>query len=92
MTTFIHSVEVPPIEPQCRVDDDCSDSLACIAQQCQNPCALYDNCASNAECYVTSHRPVCSCPDGFLGNPNVFCFIGEPKKLLVFFVMFICTH
>ncbi|XP_047739046.1 uncharacterized protein LOC108675679 isoform X4 [Hyalella azteca] len=67
---------VPPIEPECRVNDDCSNELACIELRCQNPCALYDNCASNAECFVNQHRPVCSCPDGYQGNPNVFCFIA----------------
>ena len=65
-----------PPRPECVVDEDCSDRQACIQQRCQDPCALYDNCAPNAECYVTRHRPVCSCPDGYVGNPNIQCFVG----------------
>ncbi|KAK7075251.1 hypothetical protein SK128_022665 [Halocaridina rubra] len=63
-------------KPECFVDDECSDSLACIELQCQDPCALYENCAPNAVCHVTRHRPVCSCPDGYVGNPNIQCIVA----------------
>lgn len=71
------TVELTTPPPECRVDEECSDALACVAQQCKNPCAIYDNCAPNAECHVTRHRPVCSCPDGFVGNPNIQCLVGK---------------
>ena len=68
-------VEISTPEPECRVHEDCADFQACIEQQCQSPCAVYDVCARNAECYVTSHRAVCSCPDGYVGDPNIECIV-----------------
>lgn len=77
--TFIFpaAVEVPTPQPECIVHGECSDNLACIEQRCQDPCAVYDNCAPNAECHVTHHRAVCSCPDGYVGNPYIQCLVGK---------------
>ncbi|KAK8736180.1 hypothetical protein OTU49_004861, partial [Cherax quadricarinatus] len=69
-------VEVSTPQPECLEDERCSDTLACINEHCQDPCALYDNCAPNAECHVIRHRAVCSCPDGYIGNPNIQCLVA----------------
>ncbi|KAK8736183.1 hypothetical protein OTU49_004861, partial [Cherax quadricarinatus] len=70
------SIEVSTPQPECLEDERCSDTLACINEHCQDPCALYDNCAPNAECHVIRHRAVCSCPDGYIGNPNIQCLVA----------------
>lgn len=60
---------VPPVKIGCASDSECSDREACINGQCRNPC----NCGTNAECVIKSHRAICSCVEGFEGNPNIAC-------------------
>lgn len=60
---------VLPIPPGCTRDDDCSSNETCINRMCRNPC----DCGANAQCYVSNHRPICSCQNGFGGNPEVAC-------------------
>lgn len=58
-----------PIPPGCSKDDDCSNNEACINRICRNPC----DCGVNAICEIRNHKPICSCKEGFEGNPNIFC-------------------
>lgn len=60
---------VVPVPPGCVSDDDCSSKEACINRLCRNPC----NCGTNSACFVQNHRPICSCEEGFEGNPNIAC-------------------
>lgn len=60
---------IPPTRIGCASDSECSDKEACINGQCRNPC----NCGTNAECVVKGHRAICSCTEGFEGNPNTAC-------------------
>lgn len=53
----------------CVSDTDCPTDKACVRGYCRDPC----NCALNAECRVRDHRPVCSCKQGFEGNPELHC-------------------
>ncbi|KAG7155062.1 Nidogen-like 1, partial [Homarus americanus] len=70
----------PPIQvlttpkPDCIVDSDCPYHLACINQQCLDPCIHRDVCGFNAECIVTVHTPTCLCSPGYTGNPYVRCY------------------
>lgn len=57
----------------CRFDDSCEDGLACIHKQCQNPCDYPDSCGISALCTTVNHRPRCSCPPGYTGDPNTIC-------------------
>lgn len=86
---FPAAVNVTIPKPECHVHDECSDVLACIEQRCQNPCAVYDNCAHNAECYVTRHRAVCSCADGYIGDPNIQCLVG---KIITHYLIMLHTN
>lgn len=61
------SAQLPP--PSCSTDQDCSAQESCTNRICRNPC----NCGENAECFIRDHRPVCSCRDGFEGNPYRRC-------------------
>lgn len=63
----------PNCRPECVSNSECAGNKACINQKCQNPCP--GACAPNAECYVISHAPRCSCPAGHTGNPSVQCIL-----------------
>lgn len=60
---------VTSVPPGCTSDNDCPSQEACINRICKNPC----NCGLYSSCFVQNHRPICSCEDGFEGNPNVAC-------------------
>ena len=64
---------VAPITAGCDNNDECPEHTACRNRLCINPCAYDDPCASNAICIVTNHNPVCTCPDGYIGDPSISC-------------------
>ena len=68
--------DVEPLEAGCYGDDECPDYNACRNGNCVNPCADY-GCAPLATCRVTAHRPICTCPDGYVGSPRTEC---RPRK------------
>merc|ERR1719350_2689151 len=55
--------------PGCARDDDCPNGAACVNRQCVNPC----DCGSGASCFIENHRPICVCPPGFIGDPQIAC-------------------
>lgn len=59
--------------PDCVVDEECPSWLACISQECEDPC----NCGPNAECRVVNHRPQCLCRPGYEGNAFVECTLSK---------------
>lgn len=64
---------------QCRRDEQCDSSLACMRGKCLNPCQS-KSCGLNAMCSVINHRVTCYCEKGYLGNPldkNTGCFKVE---------------
>jgi len=63
------------IRGECFNDEECSQSLACFDYQCKDPClGPSTSCGSNSECKVSNHGPVCSCPQGYQGDPLSQCF------------------
>ncbi|XP_037079036.1 putative epidermal cell surface receptor [Pollicipes pollicipes] len=55
-------------EKKCRSDGECASDRFCLGGVCFDPCTLLDPCNSslkNGVCRTRSHRPVCSCPQGF---------------------------
>ena len=73
-----HSNLAPPIqEPAlaagCDRNDDCPGYAACRQRLCINPCAEDNPCARTANCKVVNHQAVCTCPDGYIGTPEVDC-------------------
>lgn len=54
---------------ECIVDSDCPNEKACLNGICRDPC----NCGINAECRIKDHKPVCSCKQGYDGNPQLEC-------------------
>ena len=53
----------------CVRDDECEKDSACLNRICMNPC----DCGKGAECFLSNHRPVCQCPEGTVGNPQIEC-------------------
>lgn len=59
--------------PECVTDAECPYNLACRDERCENPC----NCGVGAICNVNNHVAQCSCPPGYVGNPQLGCEIGR---------------
>lgn len=72
----------PPIEsePECRHDTDCPSQLACINNECTNPCIALSPCSTSARCSVLDTMPVrtmiCTCPEGWVPNSEGECKPG----------------
>lgn len=77
--------------PECKSDSECASQLACINQRCQNPCVTSNPCSSTAECTTLQHRPTCSCPQGWAGDPQSHCYKRKyhtyyyPHRFIYFF-------
>lgn len=71
-----------PKKPKpCESDMDCLKSEACYMSVCQDPCEFTNVCASTAKCQAKMHRPICTCPMGYEGNPAIKCFKATPSKI-----------
>ncbi|KAF4530013.1 hypothetical protein B566_EDAN009189 [Ephemera danica] len=60
-----------PESGPCVLNTDCASQYACINSQCRDPCPGV--CGEGARCDVPHHNPVCSCPEGMMGDPFVRC-------------------
>eukprot|EP00095_Tigriopus_kingsejongensis_P004181 maker-scaffold47_size466558-snap-gene-3.38 protein:Tk04181 transcript:maker-scaffold47_size466558-snap-gene-3.38-mRNA-1 annotation:"hypothetical protein TcasGA2_TC011986" len=60
---------------ECTEHNMCSESQACIKFRCLDPCYSLDKepCGVGSNCEVKNHKPICSCPRGFTGDPFVSC-------------------
>lgn len=76
LPTFIGSP--PNCRPECSVNSDCSSNLACIRDKCRDPCP--GSCGISATCNVQNHIPICSCLDGYTGDPFTNCVLSPPKS------------
>lgn len=71
-------VDTPPnCRPECTMSSECSADKACVNLKCQNPCP--GSCGLNSMCNVINHSPICSCRQGFTGDPFTRCF-PIPRK------------
>ncbi|RZC36325.1 hypothetical protein BDFB_000154 [Asbolus verrucosus] len=64
----------PNCRPECTINPECPSNLACIREKCRDPCP--GSCGSGAQCTVINHTPICTCPEGFTGDPFNYC---QPK-------------
>lgn len=67
----------PNCRPECVVSSECSQDKSCINQKCKDPCP--GTCGQNARCHVVNHNPICSCENGFEGDPFFRC-VPRPSK------------
>jgi len=67
----------PNCRAECVSNSECANHLACINQKCQDPCV--GSCGANANCYVVSHTPMCTCMNGYTGDPFTQCVFRECK-------------
>lgn len=69
----------PSCRPECILSSECDLSKACKNNRCINPCDP-GVCGLNARCEVRSHSPMCTCPQGYEGNPFIRCDIIQEDK------------
>lgn len=64
--------------PECVVNPECPRDRACLRNKCRDPCP--GTCGANARCDVVNHIPVCSCPEGYTGDPFSNCRLAPQRK------------
>lgn len=76
----------PNCRPECTINSECSTSQACIQQKCRDPCQ--GSCGIGSLCTVSRHIPICTCPDGYIGDAFTVCTPKPPGMniLLKFYV------
>lgn len=67
----------PNCRPECVTNQDCISSLTCINEKCKNPCI--GACGRNAQCSVINHVSICTCLEGYKGDPFNECRL-EPLR------------
>lgn len=63
----------PNCRPECTINAECSGHLTCINSKCRDPCP--GSCGLNTRCNTINHTPMCSCLEGYTGNPFLACSI-----------------
>lgn len=66
----------PNCRPECRINAECSSNQACIREKCRDPCP--GSCGVGANCNVVTHTPVCTCIEGYTGDPFSSCYPKPP--------------
>lgn len=61
--------------PECVLNTDCPQNRACSRNKCVDPCP--GTCGRDAQCIVYNHVPMCSCPNGMIGNAFVQCAVPQ---------------
>lgn len=64
------------LQPQCTLDTDCLETDKCVRGGCILACR-FDRCGVNALCNSINHQAVCTCAEGYVGNPHVECTNGK---------------
>lgn len=74
-----HIGSPPSCRPECLVSSECKLQQACIDRKCRDPCE--GACGRGAQCQVIAHSPICTCNDGYTGDPFTYCY-PTPGKFL----------
>ena len=75
--------------PECVVHSDCPSNKACQRNKCVDPCP--GTCGVNARCSVKNHVPVCTCIDGYIGDPFTSCRLKPRRKMTFMYSIFCMT-
>lgn len=73
----------PNCRPECVIHQDCPSHMACVNNKCRDPCI--GSCGVNALCTTQNHHPLCSCMNGFEGDPFSEC---SPIRGMFFIFIF----
>lgn len=76
----------PNCRPECTINPECSSNLACIREKCTDPCP--GSCGVGAQCNVINHTPICTCIEGYTGDPFTNCYPKPPPGKATFFALF----
>jgi hypothetical protein len=68
----------PNCRPECVLNSECSSQQACINLKCKDPCP--GSCGVDAKCHILNHVPICTCNDGYTGDPFVRCYSAPVEK------------
>lgn len=71
--------------PECVLNPECPRDKACLRNKCRDPCP--GTCGQNAQCDVVNHIPVCSCPQGYTGDPFTNCRVLPPGLFIVTYLV-----
>lgn len=80
----------PACRPECVTSSDCPLAFACVNQKCQDPCP--GSCGRNSNCRVIKHNPICSCKNGYTGDPFTVCFQTPGMNFNFCLILFFPIH
>lgn len=72
----------PNCRPECTINTDCASDKACINERCIDPCP--GSCGLNAQCFVQRHLSICTCNDGYMGDPFNSCSLKPSTRKILF--------
>ena len=78
----------PNCRPECVINQECPFNKACIQGKCRDPCP--GSCGFSAQCTILNHTPICTCAEGYTGDPFTNCVLKPPSKIsfLILFSFF----
>lgn len=71
----------PNCRPECTINAECPSNKACMNEKCRDPCP--GSCGANARCNVINHIPICTCSEGYIGDPFSSCYL-KPQERKIF--------
>jgi hypothetical protein len=78
-------IGIPPsCRPECVVDSSCPPNKKCRDNKCVDVCEGL--CGTNARCTAVSHKGVCTCLNGYSGDPFTACYVLEDSKIYLFYL------
>lgn len=80
----------PNCRPECTINAECPSNLACINEKCKDPCP--GSCGTNARCSVINHNSVCTCFDGYDGDPTIHCNLLPPPCKIFLFSLYLISN
>lgn len=80
-----YSGRSPNCRPECSISEQCPASRTCINERCKDPCP--GACGLFAYCNVVNHSPICTCGEGYSGDPYSGCY-PTPSKVLFLSMLF----
>ncbi|XP_026684041.1 LOW QUALITY PROTEIN: neurogenic locus notch homolog protein 1-like, partial [Diaphorina citri] len=69
----------PNCRPECVQNSECPYDKACIREKCADPCP--GSCGYGAVCTVINHSPICTCPEGYIGDAFSSCYPKPPEPV-----------